>query len=60
MPFNIILEPLYFGVLPASVVPVLVFLLPVVAVAWLIVAPRAHRFLVSVAEDVQHSKYKSD
>ncbi|KIP04166.1 hypothetical protein PHLGIDRAFT_206044 [Phlebiopsis gigantea 11061_1 CR5-6] len=60
VPFTVVLEPLYFGVLPASVVPVLGFLLPVVAVAWLVVVPRVHRYLSSVAADVQHSKQKSD
>jgi hypothetical protein len=33
VPFVLILEPLYFGVLPASVVLILSFLLPIVGVA---------------------------
>jgi len=33
VPFILILEPLYFGVLPASVVPILVFLLLVIGLA---------------------------
>ncbi|KAK0479590.1 hypothetical protein IW261DRAFT_1478221 [Armillaria novae-zelandiae] len=33
VPFTVILEPLYFGILPASVVPTLYFLIPVVLLA---------------------------
>ncbi|PBK93440.1 hypothetical protein ARMGADRAFT_992133 [Armillaria gallica] len=33
VPFTVVLEPLYFGILPASVVPTLYFLIPVVLLA---------------------------
>lgn len=50
--FMIILEPLYFGVLPASVIPVLLFLIPVVLFSVLFVAPRVHAYLHKVAGEV--------
>ncbi|KAK0209257.1 hypothetical protein DFS33DRAFT_520428 [Desarmillaria ectypa] len=33
VPFTVVLEPLYFGVLPASVLPTLYFLIPIVLLA---------------------------
>ncbi|KAI0094990.1 hypothetical protein BDY19DRAFT_915772 [Irpex rosettiformis] len=52
-PFMILLEPLYFTVLPALVVPTLLFLLPVVLVASFVIAPRIHSCLRAIAEDVR-------
>lgn len=48
VPFTVILEPLHFGVLPSSVVPTLLCLLPVVACAALMVAP-INRYLERIA-----------
>ena len=48
VPFILILEPLYFGVLPPSVVPLLWYILLVVAVAAFAV-PRIQRYLLHVA-----------
>ncbi|GJE89664.1 hypothetical protein PsYK624_057700 [Phanerochaete sordida] len=53
VPFTLLLEPLYLGVLPASVVPVLGLLLPVIVVAGFLVMPRAHAFIAQIAEDVR-------
>ncbi|KAI0814851.1 hypothetical protein BC629DRAFT_1467463 [Irpex lacteus] len=52
-PFMIILEPLYFTVLPASVIPTLLFLLPVVLVTSVFVVPRIHRFLRTIADGIR-------
>ncbi|KAI0694898.1 hypothetical protein BC835DRAFT_1274129 [Cytidiella melzeri] len=52
-PFMIILEPLYLTVLPASVVPTLLFLMPLVLVASLFVVPRVHRYLYDIAKEVR-------
>ena len=52
-PFNIILEPLYLGVLPASMLPVLLFLAPVLLFASCFVVPRIHGYLRKVANDVR-------
>jgi len=37
VPFNLILEPLYLGVLPASVLPIVLFLVPIIVLAGLMV-----------------------
>lgn len=58
VPFNVILEPLYYGILPASVAPVLFFLIPVGALALLVVAPRIHAYLGSVAGEIQKDAAK--
>lgn len=52
-PFMITLEPLYFTVLPSSVIPTLLFLLPVVLVASFYVVPRTHSYLQGIAEDIR-------
>lgn len=39
MPFVIILEPLYLGVLPATLLPTIGFLIPIVLAAVLLVVP---------------------
>ncbi|KAJ4470916.1 hypothetical protein J3R30DRAFT_3710872 [Lentinula aciculospora] len=48
IPFVVTLEPLYFGVIPASVVPLLWVLLPILSVSALLV-PYANVFLQDVA-----------
>jgi hypothetical protein len=48
VPFIVILEPLYFGVLPATVIPTLFFLVPVLAVAALAV-PLINTYLADLA-----------
>ncbi|KAI0041403.1 hypothetical protein FA95DRAFT_1611046 [Auriscalpium vulgare] len=48
VPFIIIVEPLYLNVLPASVLPVVLFLLPLIGAAAMLV-PVANRFLGEVA-----------
>jgi hypothetical protein len=53
VPFALILEPLHFGILPSSILPVLSFLVPVVLAAWVVVAPRVYRYLSSVAQDIR-------
>jgi hypothetical protein len=46
--FKVILEPLYLGFLPASVLPVVLFLFPVVSLAFLAV-PHIYGFMAAVA-----------
>lgn len=59
VPLTVILEPLLFGALPASVAPVLGFLLPIVLAAWFVMAPRAHRYMSAVAEGIRKEKLTS-
>ncbi|TFY77851.1 hypothetical protein EWM64_g6160 [Hericium alpestre] len=49
VPFVLLLEPLYFGVLPASTAPLLALLLPVTGTA-AILAQVVHRYLEQVAQ----------
>ena len=58
VPFTLILEPLYLNAVPASVVPVLIFLFPVVAIAWIVIAPRVYRYLSNVAKDIRIAHQK--
>ena len=64
VPMIVRLEPLYFGVIPASVVPVLIYLIPVVAFASIVMVPRIHGYLAAVAADVRreldHTNDKKD
>ena len=51
--FIIVLEPLYFGVLPASVLPTVTFLAVVIIIAAYWVVPPAQRYLGVVADEVR-------
>ena len=53
VPFILILEPLYGGVLPASVLPTVVFLCIVVFVAARWVVPPVQQYLYAVADEVR-------
>ena len=53
VPFIVRLEPLYLGVIPASVFPVLVFLVLVVAFAVIVMVPRIQVYLAKVADDAR-------
>ncbi|KAJ3008621.1 hypothetical protein NUW54_g3084 [Trametes sanguinea] len=53
VPFIVTVEPLYLGVLPASLVPTVLVLLSVVGVAGFIVYPWISRYLFGVAEQVK-------
>ncbi|KAI0348315.1 hypothetical protein BDW22DRAFT_1385538 [Trametopsis cervina] len=55
-PFMIILEPLYWTILPASVFSILLFLAPIVLFAALFVYPRTHDYLSKVAESVKSER----
>ncbi|EIM83562.1 uncharacterized protein STEHIDRAFT_35284, partial [Stereum hirsutum FP-91666 SS1] len=48
VPFVVTLEPLYLGVLPASVAPVLAFIVPLIFIASMLVSP-IHLFLQRLA-----------
>ena len=50
VPFMITLEPLYFAVLPPSVVPVLAFLAPILAFSLVVIVPRIKLELLRVAD----------
>ena len=60
-PFIVILEPLYFGFLPASVSPVLLFMTPICCFSLLLIIPRVHGHLSQVANEVrvEHKRYLS-
>ncbi|KAJ3552640.1 hypothetical protein NM688_g4048 [Phlebia brevispora] len=66
VPFALRLEPLYLGVIPASVMPTLAFLLPLVAFVAFVMVPRIHRLIASVAMDAKeelakaHAENKND
>lgn len=53
VPFAVLLEPLYFGVVPASVVPIVAFLVPVVLCAAWVVAPFVNAQLARVADQAR-------
>ena len=55
VPFVIILEPLHFGVLPSSVVSVLLTIL-VILVAGLPIARNIHRYLESIAQQAKKAE----
>ncbi|KAH8094687.1 hypothetical protein BXZ70DRAFT_947092 [Cristinia sonorae] len=50
VPFTVVLEPLHFGVLPKSVIPIIVFIIPVVLVSAYVVAPMVNTRLAAVAK----------
>ncbi|KAL0952013.1 hypothetical protein HGRIS_008662 [Hohenbuehelia grisea] len=52
VPFVLVLEPLHFGVLPGSVVPVLVLLVPILVFAVLAV-PRLNVYLEKLAQEAR-------
>ncbi|KAJ8509226.1 hypothetical protein ONZ45_g8583 [Pleurotus djamor] len=57
VPFTLILEPLYFGFLPASVTPILLLVLPVIASAFIII-PKLLVYFESLAhEAISGNKY---
>ncbi|TCD62201.1 hypothetical protein EIP91_007234 [Steccherinum ochraceum] len=49
VPFTLLLEPLYFGVLPKSVIPIISFMIPVILVAIFLIAPLINKYLAAVA-----------
>ncbi|KAI0370030.1 hypothetical protein BV20DRAFT_995650 [Pilatotrama ljubarskyi] len=53
VPFEVIVEPLYLGVIPASLVPTLVFLLVLVGVTAFVVLPRIQAYVFAVASQVR-------
>ncbi|CDO74839.1 hypothetical protein BN946_scf185022.g9 [Trametes cinnabarina] len=54
VPFIIAVEPLYLGVLPASLAPTVVFLVVLATVAGFVVYPRIYNYLFAVAERVRN------
>ena len=58
MPFIVIVEPLYFGVLPATAVPILLFMIPSVALAGAAV-PWIMSYLRRIAADAQRELYEA-
>ena len=59
IPFILVLEPLYLGVLPATVLPTIMFLVPLVFFAGLAV-PSVYRYLSRIAEKSREELKKSD
>ena len=55
VPFVIILEPLHFGVLPSSVVPVVLTILAILAVG-LPIARNVHGYLEGIAQQAKTEK----
>ncbi|KAI0673920.1 hypothetical protein C8Q78DRAFT_1076872 [Trametes maxima] len=53
VPFIVMVEPLYLGVLPMSLLPTVAFLLIVAAGAGFVVLPRVNRLLFTVVEEVR-------
>ncbi|KAL5494673.1 hypothetical protein ACEPAI_134 [Sanghuangporus weigelae] len=58
VPFNIIVEPLLLGVLPATVVPTIIFSIPLLVLAWF-TYPHAVRYLEDVASEARKELYDS-
>ncbi|KAJ8508630.1 hypothetical protein ONZ45_g9125 [Pleurotus djamor] len=59
--FTLILEPLYLGVIPASLTPTLLLIMPVIAAAFFIV-PRIWAYLEAIAQEArrENPRTKSD
>ena len=57
VPFMLIVEPLYLGVIPESVLPTLKLLVPVVVIALLLV-PYVNRYLDGVAANARRQIHK--
>jgi hypothetical protein len=57
VPFKLILEPLYLGLIPASVLPILFFLLPLMVLSSLAV-PRIYAYLSSIADKARRELKK--
>ncbi|KAI0275377.1 hypothetical protein BC834DRAFT_965762 [Gloeopeniophorella convolvens] len=53
VPLVVVLEPLLLGVLPASVLPVLLFLLPVLGVAGTVVLPRVQKMVGRLTQEAR-------
>lgn len=51
--FMVILEPLWFGVLPESLIPTLLFLIPVLGITGFVVLPRVQKGIGTVAEQAR-------
>ena len=53
VPFMLILEPLYFGVLPATVLPTAIVLVLATIVVARFVAPKINKYLLDVAAEAR-------
>ena len=51
--FILLLEPLYLGAVPASVVPIIFFILVLVFIAWVLVAPFVNGYLEYIADQAR-------
>lgn len=60
VPFAIILEPLYLGVLPASMAPIVAFVVPLITLAAFILAPKVNHYLSRIAEQVRREMPVND
>ncbi|KAL5533649.1 hypothetical protein ACEPAG_109 [Sanghuangporus baumii] len=58
VPFNIIVEPLLLGILPATVVPTIIFSIPLLVLAWF-AYPHAVRYLEDIASEAKKELYDS-
>ncbi|KAL5536054.1 hypothetical protein ACEPAF_4159 [Sanghuangporus sanghuang] len=58
VPFNVIVEPLILGVLPATVVPTIIFSIPLLVLAWF-AYPYAVRYLEDIASEAWKELYDS-
>lgn len=59
VPFMLILEPLYFGILPATLVPT-VGLLVLVAIMAVLALPTVNRYLQDIAAQVRKEAHDAD
>ncbi|KAH9947087.1 hypothetical protein B0H21DRAFT_363002 [Amylocystis lapponica] len=53
VPFIVLLEPLYLGVLPATVAPILLFLVLILSFTAVVVVPFINRYLSTVVHDAR-------
>jgi len=51
--FITILEPLWFGVIPETLLPTIAFLIPLVLVAGFVVFPTIHAYVERIAREAQ-------
>ena len=53
VPFTIILEPLYLGAIPATVIPTVILLITLIAFSTLCLLPSLNRYLGDIAKQAQ-------
>lgn len=59
LPFVLVLEPLHYGFLPASVAPVIVLLLPLLFITFIMIVPRVDNHLREIVQRARHARVRA-